>query len=263
MSEELYSEEFGSDENPVLICLHGLLGSSRNWRSVARIMAENFHVFGIDLRNHGKSFHSDETNVDVMSRDILEWMEKKSIPECFLCGHSLGGKVAMRLACDRESLVKGLIVVDIAPRDYPKEHHLPTLDALLELKLKTLLSRKEADQLLELSIPNWAFRQFLLTNLNFDQRGAFWNVNLRSLRDSMVALSSNPLGKGDFFKKPSLFVRGGRSGYVRMEHYEEILNYFPNAQIETIDDAGHDVHVESRSVFVEKISAFLDKCLIN
>ena len=79
----------------------------------------------------------------------------------------------------------------------------------------------------------------------------------------MVALSSNPLGKGDFFKKPSLFVRGGRSGYVRMEHYEEILNYFPNAQIETIDDAGHDVHVESRPVFVEKISAFLDKCLIN
>ena len=47
------------------------------------------------------------------------------------------------------------------------------------------------------------------------------------------------------------------------EHYEEILNYFPNAQIETIDDAGHDVHVESRPVFVEKISAFLDKCLIN
>ena len=121
-------------KNPVLICLHGLLGS-RNWRSVARIMAENFHVFGIDLRNHGKSFHSDETNVDVMSRDILEWMEKKrSILECFLCGHSLGGKVAMRLACDRESLVKGLIVVDIAPRDYPKEHHLSNIGCFVRVE---------------------------------------------------------------------------------------------------------------------------------
>ena len=125
---------------------------------------------------------------------------------------------------------------------------------MLELKLKTLLSRKEADQLLELSIPNWAFRQFT-TNLNFDERGAYWNVNLRALRDSMVALSSNPLGKGDFFKT-FLFVRGGRSGYVRMEHYEEILNYFPNAQIETIDDAGHDVHVESRPVFGKNFGIF-------
>ena len=216
MSEELYSEEFGSDENPVLICLHGLLGSSRNWRSVARIMAENFHVFGIDLRNHGKSFHSDETNVDVMSRDILEWMEKKSIPECFLCGHSLGGKVAMRLACDRESLVKGLIVVDIAPRDYPKEHHLPTLDALLELKLKNSFVAKRSGSTTgtkhtELGVPTILTYKLELR----DESGAYWNVNLRALRDSMAALSSNPLGKGDFLKNlPFLFVVVGPDMFV-------------------------------------------------
>ena len=39
----------------------------------------------------------------------------------------------MRMACDYPGSVDQLVVVDIAPRDYPPEHHLPTLDALIGL----------------------------------------------------------------------------------------------------------------------------------
>ena len=47
-----------------------------------------------------------------------------------ICGHNLGGKVAMRIACDQPNSIEKLIVVDIAPRDYPPDHHIPTLEAL-------------------------------------------------------------------------------------------------------------------------------------
>ena len=165
----------------------------------------------------------------------------------------------MKIACNHPNQVNSLIVVDIAPRNYPKDHHIPTLDALLELDLSSITTRKDADQELEERIPNWAFRQFLLTNLGFNQDGAFWIPNLLALRSSIEDLSSNPLREHDRFENPSLFVRGGRSGYVRGEHFEEIFNHFPAASIETIEDVGHDVHVENRPQFVQLVNSFLEK----
>ena len=259
MSDLLYSEDFGKDENPTFICLHGLLGSSRNWRSVAKAMGERFHVFALDLRNHGQSFHSDNSSITSISEDILQWMKEKEIENSIFCGHSLGGKVAMKIACDHPNQVNSLIVVDIAPRNYPKDHHIPTFDALLGLDLPSIRTRKDADQGLEVLVPNWAFRQFLLTNLGFNEDGAFWIPNLLALRSSIEDLSSNPLKEFDRFVNPSLFVRGGRSGYVRGEHFEEILHHFPAASIETIEEVGHDVHVENRPQFVQLVNSFLEK----
>jgi len=69
------------------------------------------------------------------------------------------------------SLVTKLIIADIAPRSYPPEHHIPTLDSLLGLDLSSLSSRKEADDLLSSSVSHWGFRQFLLTNLFRKGRG--------------------------------------------------------------------------------------------
>ena len=60
---------------------------------------------------------------------------QRGISHFSVAGHSLGGKIAMRMACDYPGSVDQLVVVDIAPRDYPPEHHLPTLDALIGLDL--------------------------------------------------------------------------------------------------------------------------------
>ena len=60
-SVELHFHQFGS--GPPVVILHGLFGSSRNWQSVARDLAEKFFVVTVDLRNHGSSpppFHTDE-----------------------------------------------------------------------------------------------------------------------------------------------------------------------------------------------------------
>ena len=87
--------------------------------------------------------------------------------------------------------VRELIVADIAPRDYPPNHHVPTLDALLDLNLSILTSRKDADEKLSELIPNWAFRQFLLTNLIQKEKSFTWKANIQALRDSIEILSSN------------------------------------------------------------------------
>jgi esterase len=256
-SPEIFCEETGNPALPKIVFLHGLLGSSRNWRSVCNSLSEERHTFALDLRNHGKSFHSEDMSIRDMANDLLRWLDEMSLQSVVLCGHSLGGKVAMRFASDHPERMDKLVVVDIAPRDYPPEHHVPTLEAMLALDLAKLSSRKEADEVLSKAIPNWAFRQFLLTNLGQENSQLAWKPNLRSLRNSIGELSANPLAGSDRYDGPTLFVRGGKSGYVRSEHFPSIKKHFPESQITVLAEAGHDAHVEDREGFVRAMRSFL------
>ena len=108
-------KEFGETGKPVFICLHGLLGSSRNWRSVARDLSDSLAICTLDLPNHGKSPHTNEISVSAMAEQVLAWLDHSKIEAFSLCCYSLGGKVAMRIACDHPERVENLTVVDIAP----------------------------------------------------------------------------------------------------------------------------------------------------
>jgi len=78
---ELHHEQFG--EGPDLVILHGLFGSGNNWRSFAKKLSEDFRISLVDLRNHGKSPHSDEMDYVVMLEDVLVFLEQKNCRECF------------------------------------------------------------------------------------------------------------------------------------------------------------------------------------
>ena len=71
---------------------------SDNWNTLGKKIAKNYKVHLIDLRNHGRSPHSDDFNYDVMCEDILEYLQHYNIQKPILLGHSLGGKVAMKFA---------------------------------------------------------------------------------------------------------------------------------------------------------------------
>jgi len=224
---------------------------------VAKALADQYNIFALDLPEHGNSAHSSSTSLSEMNDQVTEWIDHHLKQEYVLCGHSLGGKVAMAHACAQPELLNALVVVDIAPRDYPTEHHLPTLEAMLSLDLNNLESRKDADNKLSARVPNWAFRQFLLTNLKENDGAWEWQSNLPTLYCSMPNLSINPLSEKDSYAGATLFVRGGKSGYLRSEHFSLIKDFFPAANIETIPEVGHDVHVEDRAGFVQHLTQFL------
>jgi esterase len=65
-----YSKIEGSGK-PLLI-LHGFLGMSDNWKTLGTQYATlGYEVHMLDLRNHGRSFHSDEFNYEVMVQDMV------------------------------------------------------------------------------------------------------------------------------------------------------------------------------------------------
>jgi esterase len=253
----LFHRDLGGEGLPPLVILHGLLGSSRNWQTVGRDLSAKFHVFALDLRNHGSSPQADEMTYSAMIGDVLTWLDAQKLRRVTLMGHSMGGKVAMVLACRHPDRVERLIIVDIAPKDYAWAAHRAEFAAMNELDLAHLRSRAEAEMRFEARVDDWAMRKFLVTNLERaspPENGWRWSVNLPVLTAALATLEKNPLAPGDRFDGPTLFVSGGKSRYVESADIDAIMKHFPRARLETIPESGHNPHMETRPTFVKLLT---------
>ena len=141
----LHSKIYGQEKNGTpLLVFHGLFGMLDNWGSFGKEFGELFPTHLIDLRNHGKSFHSDEMNHQVLADDILNYMNFHGIEKANLLGHSLGGKAVMTFAISYPEKVEKLIVADIAPKAYPP-HHQGIIKALQSVNFDEVKSRQDVE----------------------------------------------------------------------------------------------------------------------
>jgi pimeloyl-ACP methyl ester carboxylesterase len=256
MALELAYDGFGEAGAPALI-LHGLLGSARNWTGAAKALGEARRVFALDLRNHGRSPWAETMSFDDMAGDVAAFVDRHELSPAAIIGHSLGGKVAMRLALMRPELVRRLVVVDVAPVAYTHTF-APFVEAMQEVDLAALERRADADLALERAIGDPAIRNFLLQNLIKTDAGFVWRVNLEALAANMPELLGFPApGDDAAYQGPALFVAGGRSPYIRAEHRPLIARLFPAAEHAVIEGAGHWVHAERPAEFLAVARRFL------
>jgi pimeloyl-ACP methyl ester carboxylesterase len=247
----LIVRELGGSGAP-LVVLHGLLGSSRNWQSAGVAIAERGHrVLAPDLRNHGSSPWGDDCSYAALASDVTAMLDGLSLGPVHLVGHSMGGKAAMRLVMDRPDLVARLTVVDIAPRTYSDRVRVE-FGAMNALDLSAVTSRKDAEAKLAAQVPEWGMRQFILTNLGQDAEGRWrWTVNREALTNSLPEILGNSLAVGEVWDGQTRFLRGGKSNYIRDEDAGLIRAHFPQADVITLPDSGHNPHFEARAGFVE------------
>ena len=173
-------------------------------------------MFALDLRNHGASPWADEMTYDQMADDVRAFLARQGLPAAAVIGHSMGGKVAMRLALAHGEQVERLVVVDIAPVAYQR--------SLPRLCRGDARPRPVADQPPRRKpTPCWPSRStdagvrgFLLQNLVSAEDGLAWRVPLDALADNMPELMGFPEPRdAERYEGPALFVTGGRSDYVR------------------------------------------------
>jgi len=251
----LHSKIEGSGK-PLLI-LHGFLGMSDNWKTIGLQFAlGGFQVHLIDLRNHGRSFHSDEFSYELMVQDIYEYCLANNLEKINMIGHSMGGKTAMLFAVTYPEMVEKLIVADIGPKFYP-QHHQTILEGLNAIDFSKKPSRSEVEEIMSHYITDFGTRQFLLKSLYWLEPGqlAFrFNVAVFNLKIDEIGKS---LPDNAVFSKQTLFIRGGKSDYILNEDFENLKKHFPDSSIETIPDAGHWLHAENPKMFYEIANSFL------
>lgn len=239
-----------------MIILHGFLGMSDNWKSLATQFASaGFQVHSIDLRNHGKSFHSEEFNYEVMVEDVKNYIHVHQLKNSIVLGHSMGGKVAMLLATMYPNLVSKLIIADIGPKYYAP-HHQTILAGLNAVDFSKNPSRSEVDQILTSFISDFGTRQFLLKNLYWKtpEQLAF-RFNLKVFNDK-IEIIGTALPFENKFDGPTLFLRGDKSDYILDSDFETIYHHFPNAIIDSISNAGHWLNAENPHDFQLKVMQF-------
>jgi esterase len=258
---QLHYQTFGSTSAHAypLVLLHGLFGSGDNWGTIAKHFSQHYQVISVDLRNHGRSPHSDSQSYTDMTDDLLALCNTLGLDRIHLLGHSMGGKVAMQFATDHPDKIEKLMVVDIAPRAYTDEHtHL--MDAMLAVDLTFMQSRSEVDKALSNAIPQAMVRQFLLMNLVKSDRNSdaqlTWRINLSALKSDYPQLLQAVCEEARY-DKPCLFIRGKQSDYVQNQDIALIQTYFPQAQFVDLP-TGHWVHAEQPQAFIAAVERFLN-----
>lgn len=252
--EILHSRILGKG-TPFLI-LHGYFGMGDNWKSLGNRFAEFYEVHLIDQRNHGRSFHADDFDYEVMVEDLHNYITHYDLEKCILLGHSMGGKTAMLFAVEYPELVDKLLIADISPRAY-EPHHNEILAGLNSIDFSVQNSRQLVDEKLSQLIPEAGVRQFLLKNVYWRTKGQLdFRFHLASLTENNpeVGVALPPFTS---FEGATLFLAGGNSGYITKEEEPLIIAHFPNAEIITIPNTGHWLHADNPKLFFEEVMHFL------
>jgi pimeloyl-ACP methyl ester carboxylesterase len=230
---------------------------SDNWKTIGTQFATSgFQVHLLDLRNHGKSFHSDEFSYEIMAQDVYDYCKANNLEKVNIIGHSMGGKTAMLFVTTHPEMVEKLIDADIGPKFYP-QHHQTILAGLNAVDFTKKPSRSEVEEIVSQYITDFGTRQFLLKSLYWIEPGQLaFRFNLAVFNEKIEEIGKQ-LPENAVFVKSTLFIRGGNSNYILDEDFENIKNHFPNLRIETIPNVGHWLHAENPKMFYEITRSFL------
>ncbi len=241
---------FGTPSSrPVLMIVHGLFGSARNWGVIAKRLSDTREVIAVDMRNHGSSGWTQTHSYPELAQDLAELIDQPTS----VLGHSMGGKAAMVLALQQPELVTHLIVADIAPVAYSHSQMGP-IEAMRSVDLARVDARSDAADQLHGLEPG--VRDFLLQSL--DVKARKWTLNIEVLAAEMDKIIGFPEVSGQF-DRPTLFLSGAASDYVTSDHRSSIKPLFPNARFAKIPGAGHWLHAEKPREFEQAVRVFLDK----
>ncbi|EFA05188.1 sn-1-specific diacylglycerol lipase ABHD11 [Tribolium castaneum] len=258
-----------SDHDPApLIVNHGLFGSKSNWNSLCKVYHNktNRKVIAVDARNHGDSPHTQQHTYEHLALDLRELLTQLKFEKAAFLGHSMGGRAVMYLALKYPELVDKLIVADISP--VTTSPNLKTMPGLFNVmqnlnmpkNVSMSVARSQTDLQLARFIGDKGLRNFLLTNLVQKLDGSYmWRINIPTLMASFEEIATFPPINKYKFEGPVLFVGGGASDYIQKSDHEQILKLFPKAQFQYIEGAGHWLHSEKPSEFLQHTVDFLNK----
>lgn len=238
------------DGQPIVF-LHGVFGSLDNLNMLAKDFIKHYQTVQVDLRNHGHSPWSDKMDYQMMAEDVAELCHDLKLKEIILIGHSMGGKVALQLSQLLSATIQKIVAIDIAPIKYHSSSNAIILRVLTYCLTNHITDKKQIMDLMKQAGINDAIILFLLKSF----KNEHWLFNIQAINEQYGHICDwqtiSP------WSKPTLFIRGGHSAYITDNTYQAIFDQFPNAKIEVIEGAGHNVHAEKTQQVLQLLHNWL------
>lgn len=264
----LYSEIFGQKpepQQPVIVFLHGLLGSGRDWRVITAALQAHYQCMTIDLPGHGFS-HDISLPIDdsaigfeLTSRAIINTLLHRGVSHCILVGYSLGARLAMylatllanqRLPMSQKIHFQGVFLEG-------GHFGLPDIERPARWVNDQQWAVRFASQPLSSVLEDW-YQQTVFSSLNHDQRQSL--VIKRS--DNLGAGIANMLLATSLAKQPLLLMPLQQATlsvrYVCGEYDAKFRQIAMQSElsISVIPDAGHNIHIEQPQAFISALLRF-------
>lgn len=253
-----YSLQFAKDnqdpKKSTLVFIHGLFGDLANLGVIARHFENNYNILRLDLRNHGHSFHSNDMTFNAMANDVKNLLEHLNINNAIVIGHSMGGKVSMKLADIAPHLVAKLVIIDIAPIKYIEERHQHIFAGLFAVQQSDAKNRIQAQTAMQPHIPEKGIQQFMLKSFDPSKDEKFL-FNLTALKQNYDTISD---WEEVYFDKPVLFIKGALSDYIKSEYKQTSLKQFPQAKLFIVSNADHWVHATKPQTVIHAIERIIE-----
>lgn len=255
-----YHKNENASDRPVLTLLHGFLSSSFSYRRLIPLLAKRYTVVAIDLPPFGKSekssrfVHSYQNFAEV----VVELLERLSVNETVLIGHSMGGQVALRVASLNETLVRQNILLcssgylEKAKQSLVYSSYLP----FFSVYLKRWLHRKGAKG----NLVNCVYDPELIDEEMVDgyiqpffNEGIFRSL-VRMIRDREGDLSQEELKR---IHTPSLLIWGEHDRVVPLSIGKRLAQDLPNSELIVYEKTGHLLPEEQPRSILRDINRFV------
>ncbi|SEE80360.1 Pimeloyl-ACP methyl ester carboxylesterase [Rhizobiales bacterium GAS191] len=259
---KIHVTEWGSGSIDCVL-LHGVGDGAHVWTELAARLAAHYRVFAMDLRGHGRSEWDNRGlySVQAHSEDAAHVIETLATNPVVLIGHSLGGKIAVRLAASRRVDIAALVLVDSGPGADPAAlaHFLAELNAENRLYSSTLDYASQLEAKRPLLSPNIASR-LAKDSLRPAPSGGYLLQRDPALgRPENIELDDVETSWGllEQIVCPMLLVRGRGSAILSASVAKQMQLKLRSCRLETIEVAGHAVMLDNPDGFYLVVANFL------
>ena len=253
----------GTSGDPVLLFLHGFMGSSADWAEVFSLLPSRLRALALDLPGHGRTTVQSSSGkgcftLSTVAQAIARWHAEQGWPPVILIGYSMGGRLALYLALHHPEMARCVVLESASPgiQDAAERYRRRQRDEQLARELEQDAFPRFLDR--------W-YRQPLFASLRkhpvfprlLQQRQKNHPALLAQVLREMGAGSQPPLwDKLPLLKKPLLLLVGENDPKFRAIS-EKMAKVTGRCTIKVIPDCGHNIHRENPGAFVQALREWI------
>jgi pimeloyl-ACP methyl ester carboxylesterase len=272
LGQVLSYQEGGPVDGPIVVLIHGLASDSDTWdRAIDPLASHGLRVIALDLLGHG---HSDKPAAPYLLDDFAAslhfFFDAIGITAATICGHSLGGAIAVHFGYHYPDQVRRLVLVSAG--GLGREVHpmlraaaLPGAPALLDAAMRPVLrrlyrrlsGRPGMQRALRLSPDN-------LANLRRAGRALGDDAGRRAFFASLRGVIAPAGQRGSFIEMkyladyvPTMIVWSERDGVIPVAHAHAAGDHLPTSRLVVFPGGGHEPHRRHAAEFADAVAEFV------